>query len=292
MNEASRPSLGVVSISYNEERDIEGFLENLVSWVDEIIIVDDGSADRTEEITQAYGDKVKFIKSPRIEGEYFSHQRNKGIDAATSDWLLHMDIDERVSPELAAQILEGITDSGKDGYRYRRLNYFMHRPMKGGGWRDWNLIHLARRDKFRFGGMFHEDCLMDAPTERVGQLDGLMIHFNEENFEKRIRKSTTYLEEVAKGVEGRGRPVTWIDVVGRPVAEFIRKYVFKRGFLDGTPGFISAAHSATATFRANALVWDRQNHIDRAQLDRDLKKMWAGASVFAANPDTQDSHPE
>ncbi len=274
-----RPSLGVVSISYNEERDIEGFLENLASWVDEIVIVDDGSTDRTEEMALAYGDKVKFLKRPRADGEYFSHQRNKGIDAASSDWLLHMDIDERVSPELAAEIIEGIADAEKDGYHYRRLNYFMHRPMKGGGWRDWNLVHLARRDKFRFGGMFHEDCLMDAPPERIGQLHGLMIHFNEDNFEKRLRKSATYLEEIAKGVESRKRPVTWIDIVGRPIAEFARKYIFKRGFLDGIPGFISAAHSATAIFRANALVWDRQNHIDRSQLDVDLKKSWSAASL-------------
>jgi len=141
------------------------------------------------------------------------------------------------------------------------------------------LIHLARRDKFRFGGMFHEDCLLDAPEDRVGQLDGLMIHFNEDSFEKRIRKSTTYLEEVAKGVEGRGRPVKWIDVVGRPIAEFTRKYIVKRGFLDGIPGFISAAHSATAIFRANALVWDRQNHIERSQLDQDLNQLWENAQV-------------
>ena len=292
MSTPARPSLGVVSISYNEERDIGGFLENLASWVDEIIIVDDGSTDRTEEMTRAYSDKVKFLKSPRVDGEYFSHQRNKGIDAASSDWLLHMDIDERVSPELAREILEGITNDSMDGYRYRRLNYFMHRPMKGGGWRDWNLIHLARREKFRFGGMFHEDCLMDAPPERVGQLSGLMIHFNEDSFEKRIRKSTTYLEEVAKGVEGRGRPVTWIDVVGRPIAEFARKYIIKRGFLDGIPGFISATHSATAIFRANALVWDRQNHIERSELDADLQKMWSGKSFGAAKDSAENAAAE
>jgi len=292
MNATSRPTLGVVSISYNEERDIGGFLENLAPWVDEIIIVDDGSTDQTQAMAKAYGDKVTFLKSPRKDGEYFSHQRNKGIDAARSDWLLHMDIDERVSPELAQQILKGIADESKDGYRYRRLNYFMHRPMKGGGWRDWNLVHLARRDKFRFGGMFHEDCLLDAPETRVGQLDGLMIHFNEDSFEKRIRKSTTYLEEVAKGVEGRKRPVTWVDVVGRPIAEFARKYIVKRGFLDGTPGVISAVHSATAIFRANALVWDRQNHIERSQLDTDLNRMWDSSPIETTAPEKPRSIPE
>ncbi|EAQ13832.1 glycosyltransferase involved in cell wall biosynthesis [Maritimibacter alkaliphilus HTCC2654] len=274
MPDQTRPKLGVVTISYNEERDLPGFLANLIDWVDEIIIVDDGSSDTTEDLAKAAGPKVRFLRSPRVEGEYFSHQRNKGIDAATSDWLLHMDVDERVTPELARQVQEAICDDGKDGYRYRRLNYFMHRPMKGGGWRDWNLVHLARRDKFRFGGMFHEDCLLDAPESRVGQLSALMVHFNEDNLEKRFRKSGQYMEEVVKGVEGRGRPVRFIDIAGRPIYEFFRKYVAKKGFQDGIPGFISAVHSATAIFRANAIVWDRQNAITRSQIDADFQDQW------------------
>src|SRR2546428_14092308 len=96
-----RPTLGVVAISHNEETDMPGFLEHLLPWVDEIVIVDDGSTDETIQIARAAGPKVKIISSPRQPGEYYSHQRNKGIDAATSDWLLHMDIVERVTPELA-----------------------------------------------------------------------------------------------------------------------------------------------------------------------------------------------
>jgi glycosyltransferase involved in cell wall biosynthesis len=271
---STRPTLGVVTISYNEERDLPGFIDNLIGWVDEIVIVDDGSSDRTEELATQAGDKVRFLRSPRNEGEYFSHQRNKGIDAAQSDWLLHMDVDERVTPELAREIQAAIRNPGKDGYRYRRLNYFMHRPMKGGGWRDWNLIHLARRDKFRFGGMFHESCHLDAPAHREGQLSGLMVHFNEDNFEKRLRKSGTYLEELTSRIEKRPKPVRYIDIAGRPIAEFVRKYVVKRGFLDGVPGLISALHSATAIFRANALVWDRQNAISRTEVEEDFARQW------------------
>ena len=274
MTQSNRPTLGVVTISYNEERDLPGFLENLLDWVDEIIIVDDGSSDRTEELANAAGDKVKFLRTPRKEGEYFSHQRNKGIDAAKSDWLLHMDVDERVSPELAQEILRAIQDPGKDGYRYRRLNYFMHRPMSGGGWRDWNLIHLARREKFRFGGMFHESCHLDAPAEREGQLDGLMVHFNEENLEKRFRKSSAYGEEVITRIEGRKNPVGYADILGRPLVEFLRKYILKKGFKDGIPGLISAMHSATAIFRANALVWEKQNAVSRDDIEADFRKSW------------------
>jgi (heptosyl)LPS beta-1,4-glucosyltransferase len=93
----TKPTLGVVAISYNEEIDLPGFLEHLVTWVDEIVIVDDGSTDSTEQIASNYGSKVKFIRSKRVKGEYYSDQRNKGIDNANSDWLLHMDIDERVT---------------------------------------------------------------------------------------------------------------------------------------------------------------------------------------------------
>jgi len=148
-----RVSLGVVAISYNEQEDMPGFLSNLIDWVDEIILVDDGSSDETEAICAAAGPKVKFLRQPREEGEYFSDQRNKGIAAASSEWLLHMDVDERVSKELAAEILIAIQNPDYDGFRYRRLNHFMHRPMYGGGWQDWNLIHLARRKLFHFGGM-------------------------------------------------------------------------------------------------------------------------------------------
>src|SRR3972149_1078964 len=89
-------TLGVVAISRNEERDLPGFLENLLPWVDEIIIVDDGSTDSTRKVAETAGEKVRFLVSPRMKGKYYADQRNKGIDAARSDWLIHMDIAESI----------------------------------------------------------------------------------------------------------------------------------------------------------------------------------------------------
>src|SRR5438105_3705605 len=155
------PTLGVVAIAHNEECDLPAFLEHLLPWVDEIVIVDDGSTDGTERLARSAGAKVKFITAPRRPGEYYSHQRNKGIDAAMSDWLLHMDIDERVTPELAEEITASIRDPLRDGYRFRRLDFSLHRPMRK-LWRRWNLIHLARRAKFRFGGKMHETTVIEA----------------------------------------------------------------------------------------------------------------------------------
>ncbi len=188
------PTLGVVAISRNEENDLPAFIEHLLPWVDEIVIVDDGSTDRTAEIARTSGEKVKFIVSPRAEGEYFSDQRNKGIAASSSDWLLHMDIDERVPPELAHEILLAVQDKSKDGYKFRRLNYFLHRPMYGGGWQDWNLVHLAKRNIFRFEGMFHETCIIDTPSVRIGQVKKKMWHLNDETYKERMEKSMLYCQ--------------------------------------------------------------------------------------------------
>src|SRR5690606_19539144 len=232
----SNVTLGVVAISQNEERDLPGFLDNVMPWVDEVIIVDDGSTDRTREIAEAAGRNVTFIQSPRREGEYYAAQRNKGIDAARSDWLIHMDIDERISPALADEILAAIRDPRFDAYRYRRLNYFLHRPMRGGGWSDWNLVHLARRECLRFAGMYHESIELSVPSARVGQLKNYMLHFNDESYCERLRKSARYQIEVSERVKETKPSIGYLDILSSFVGEFLYKYLWKRGFLDGVHG--------------------------------------------------------
>lgn len=271
----TKPTLGIVAISYNESQDLPGFLENLGSWVDEIVIVDDGSTDNTAEIAQSVGNKVQFVVLPRKEGEYFAQQRNKGIRLAESDWLLHMDIDERVTPELAREILQAIQDPDKDAYRYRRLNYFLHRPMQGGGWQDWNMVHLARRSLFHFEGMFHEDCVVDASEERIGQLQERMLHLNDKSYQARMRKSFIYCEEQAQRISKRYARLTWVHLLGLPLFEFFRKLIWKGGYRDGILGLLFAMHSAGAMFRACALSWDAQNYVSRSEIERSIQAMWS-----------------
>lgn len=275
-----RPTLGVVAISYNEEVDLPAFLEHLIPWVDEIVIVDDGSTDQTLALIRAAGPSVVLVESPRGPGEFYADQRNKGIDAASSDWLLHMDIDERVTPELAQEILAAISQPGRDAYRFRRLNYFLHRPMKGGGWADWNLVHLARREVLRFQGMFHETCAVNAPEERIGQLRHSMVHLNDESFEERMRKSANYLPEVVERLRQSGKRVTGTRIVSAALRTFVSRYLYKQGFRDGTLGLISALHSTTATFRAYAVAWDEQNRISREDVEEQLRASWRQGSAL------------
>ncbi|PQB05956.1 glycosyltransferase family 2 protein [Aureitalea marina] len=273
-NGSKKNTLGVVAIAYNEEIDLPGFLSHLTAWVDEIVIVDDGSTDRTGEIAHTYGDKVKFLISPREEGQYYSDQRNKGIAASESQWLLHMDIDERVPPELSREIIQAIQRKDKDAYRFRRLNYFMHRPMKGGGWSDWNLVHLCKRKYLRFGGMYHETIDLQIPDSRIGQLNKKMYHFNDSSYNERLRKSLTYQEEVIKHLRERGVRVGLWNMIYALCREFGVKYFYKRGFQDGTTGFISAFHSSFAMFKAYALLWEEQNRVTRAQLEKEMESEW------------------
>lgn len=269
-------TLGVVAISYNEEHDLPGFLENLIPWVDEIVIVDDGSTDGTCEIARAAGEKVTLMRSPRTEGEYYADQRNKGIDAAKSDWLIHMDIDERIPPDLAIEIVEAIKDPNFDAYRYRRLNYFLHRPMQGGGWRDWNRVHLARRECLRFSGMYHEQVELTVPGDGVGQLKNAMIHLNDASYQERLTKSAIYQHEVAERIKQANTSLGYFDILFSFIGEFFYKYVWKRGFLDGTLGLIWAFHAASAKTRACTLAWDEQNYIPRDGLEERLRLEWDG----------------
>jgi len=269
----TRPTLGVVAISYNEERDLPGFLRNLLPWVDEIVIVDDGSTDATKELAEAAGEKVNFVVSKRVEGEYYADQRNKGIAAAKSDWLLHMDIDERVTPAFAKEVRTAIANPDYDGYRFARINYFLHRPMRGGGWQDWNQIHLARRERFRFAGMFHESCLLDAPESRTGQLREKMLHLNDENYRERMRKSDNYLPELMERIRERGKPVGSLSLIKAFCRDFVYKYFYKRGYRDGAQGVLFAMHAGCASFRAHALVWDEQNTLSRQELEDSLEEI-------------------
>ncbi|MDB4754055.1 glycosyltransferase family 2 protein [Akkermansiaceae bacterium] len=269
-----RPTIGVVAISYNEERDMPGFLANLLPWVDEIVIVDDESTDRTRDIALEMGDKVKLVTHKKTDEAGFAGQRNVGIEAASTDWLLNMDIDERVSPALAREMKKAIENTALNGFRYHRLNYFMHRPMLGGGWQTWNNPQLARRGKHCYENVLHERCVIEGEPRSVGQLHEKIWHLNDEGYLERMEKSFRYCQIEAEALVKLGRRISVWAIVVRPLIEFLKKYVGRHGYRDGIPGLISALHSAGAIFRANVLAWDEQNRIPREDLEKNLSEKW------------------
>lgn len=270
----SRPTLGVVAIARNERRDIEGFVEHLVSWVDEIVVVDDGSDDGTLEYLEAYGPPVRVVRR-RLEPQGgFAAQRNAGLEAARSDWLLHMDIDERVTPELAREIRTAILGAQQNAFRYRRLNFFLHRPFEAGGWETWNAPHLGRRGRHRFVNAVHEQAKVDGGEAATGQLSARMWHLNDESFVERVEKNVRYSQFSGQEILDTGRRVGWFDLLLRPFWRAFKAYVLRGAWRYGELGLVFAIYTYSGTFNHFAIAWDAQNRRAREALEADLQALW------------------
>ena len=261
-----------VVIVRNEELNLPGLLDNLLDWIDEVVLIDDGSTDKTGQIARDAGPKVRLIDHPMIPEKGFAGQRNAGIETATSEWLLHLDCDERISSELRAEIVAKTENTELNAMRYTRLNYFMHRPMRYGGWASWNRPQIARKGMHHFTGLVHETCVIEGGDAATGQLNALMHHLNDHDFAQRLAKSTQYSQMEADKLIERAETVRPASLLTKPLREFVKKYVVQQGFRDGVPGLVAALHGATSIFRIRALAWDHQNAIPREKLEQPFRK--------------------
>lgn len=268
-----RPTLAAVAIARNERRDIVGFIDNVRRVVDEIVIVDDGSTDGTLDFLRNCGAPVTIIER-RLEPEGgFSAQRNAGLDAAASDWLIHMDIDERITPELARDIHAAIADTTLNGFRYRRLNFFLHRPFPAGGWQNWNNPQLGRRGHHRFVNPIHEVVEVEGADARIGQLAGMMWHLNDDSYIERITKNVNYAPATARGIMKRGR-VRWWHMLTAPTTAFLKAWLLRGAWRYGERGLLFGLYVFSGTFNGYATAWDEQNRVDRDDLEHQLTDAW------------------
>ena len=232
--------ISVAIITLNEERNIADAIAS-VEWADEILVVDSGSEDRTREIAESLGARVIVNEWPG-----FSDQKQFATDAASNDWILSLDADERVSPELKNELFEIAANSSPGhGYRIPRLSYYMGRPIRHGGWYpDLQLRFFDRRMARWNGAVIHESVKMSNGAE-PGRLQGELIHYSVRDTAEHERMiAERYAPLGARKMFSEGKRTSPAKAVVSSWLAFVRSYFLRLGFLDGFPGFCIAYFSA------------------------------------------------
>ncbi len=224
--------LSVMILTKNEESCIESCLES-VQWADEIIVLDDGSTDKTVEIIKKYNAKI-FFRKMEVEGKH----RNWGYAQARNRWVLSLDADEVVTPELKVEIQQAVESDAFAAYSIPLRNFIGNYWVKYGGWYPASKVRLFQKDKFRYEEVgVHPRAFIDGAC---GHLKSDIIHRGYpdlEHFLNSINRQSTL--EATKWIE-TGRKMTLFWASWRAVDRFFRRYFRKQGYKDGGYGFIIA----------------------------------------------------
>lgn len=242
--------LSVCVITANEEERLRACLES-VAGADEIVVVDAESTDKTAVIAREFTDRVVVRPWPG-----FAAQKNFALDQATGDWILSLDADEQVTPELRERIAAVLrADGPADGYAMPRKNIFWGRWVRHGRlYPDWQL-RLFRRGRGRFVAVeVHESVRVDG---RVGRLDAPLLHSSYRDLSDCLARFDRYASLAAEDWIRAGRPARAADIVLRPLGRFLSMYALHGGFLDGWRGFVLAVLYAHYVFVRGVKVWEK-----------------------------------
>lgn len=234
--------ISAVVITYNEERMIRECLESL-RWVDEIILVDAFSSDRTIEIAKGYTKKI-FQR----EWQGYSQQRNLGLAQAQNKWVLFVDADERISDALANEIRGTLARNINlyDGYCFPRSSFYLGRWIKHGEWSSDTVLRLIRNGKGMWSGpSVHEKIILNGRDEI---LRNYIYHFPYQDISHHLAKFNRYSTLFAHDAFQRGERADLYKILLKPIYRFIRGYFLKQGFRDGSVGFIIASLQGIEVF--------------------------------------------
>ena len=233
-------SLSVIVITKNEGHVMKRCLES-VSWADEIVVVDSGSSDDTVEICESFGARVKVTDWPG-----FGPQKNRALDLSSSEWVLSIDADEIVTPELKQEILESISNGNMDAYSFPRSSSYCGRFMKHSGWWPDRIVRLFRRECARFSeDIVHEKLIVNG---KIGALSSPLVHFAFSDLEEVLQKIDRYSTLGAVMMKERGKKASLTGAILHGFWSFFRTYFLKGGFLDGREGFMLAVSNAEGTY--------------------------------------------
>ena len=228
------PKLSVCILTKDDADTVAGAIAS-ATFADEVVVVDNGSTDRTVEIAATLGVRVVHISVVS-----FGEMRARAAEACSHEWILSLDADERCTPEVRDEIL-GLLTAGPahDGYKVPRRTYMMGRWIKGSGWYpSYRGLQLFRKDRMRYTmDVTHEGYVL-AGGGQPGKLQHDILHFPYRNLEELLHKVNVYSSLGAQKLAAR-RVSMW-SAFGHGLGGFLKHYIFKAGFRDGWAGFVIA----------------------------------------------------
>jgi glycosyltransferase involved in cell wall biosynthesis len=242
-------SLSVILITKNEEANLKDCLES-VSFADEIIVVDSQSSDKTQEIARSFGAKLEITS----DWPGFGPQKNRALNLATQDWVLSIDADERVTPELKQEILATMASANAaDCYAIPRSSWYCGRFMKHSGWYPDYVDRLFKRGSAKFSDhLVHERLL---PTGSSGKLNNHFLHYSYRDFSQVLKKVDVYSSAAAQQAFKQGKKGGLGEALIHGFWAFFRTYVLRRGFLDGKHGLALAISNAATSYYKYLKLW-------------------------------------
>lgn len=235
------PSLSVILITKNEAANIRDCLQS-VSWADEIIVVDSGSTDSTASIAREMGAQVYV--HPDWPG--FGPQKNRALGYAGKDWVFSIDADERVTPELRAELEQAMHKASADGYYCPRLSQFCGQFVHHSGWYPDYVLRLFKRGVGRFSdSLVHESVLLTGNTSK---LKNPLLHYSYLTLNDVERKVEHYSSAAAQQMFQSGKRSSWLRAMLSAGWAFVRTYIVRLGLLDGGAGWNIARMNARTTF--------------------------------------------
>jgi len=257
-----RPVLSACLITFHEEKNIRDCLES-IKWVEDIVIVDSLSHDSTVSICREYTNRV-------FQKEWQGHvkQKNCALDHAKNEWVLCLDADERISPELREEIENHLSKDDKsfDGYLFPRHSFYLGRWINHCGWYPDNKLRLFKKSKGHWGGKDpHDKVILQGATK---QLSGELLHFVYKNLSHQLQTVDSFSTITARVLESESKKFSLFKLLFRPPFKFFGMYVIKKGFMDGLPGFIIAVSSSFYVFLKYAKLWELGKHKSESLTNR------------------------
>jgi len=241
------PRISAIIITRNEAANIADCLDS-VAFCDERIVVDSGSEDDTVRIAEKMGARVAHRA-----WDGFGVQKNFALSLAGGEWVLSIDADERVSPELASELRAATETATVDGYSMPRRSSFLGREIRHSGWYPDYVLRLFRRGKARFSDdLVHEQVICEGS---VGRLRHALIHHPVRKLEDAISRMDRYSTAGARMIAAKNRRVSFVSGIFHGFYAFFRTYVLRAGFLDGREGFLLAVLNAEGAYYRYTKAW-------------------------------------